>query len=338
MSRRSLSVREKEIIIGFYMENNSLSETARAVRRSASVVYRVIKRYNDENSLLNKPKTGRPVKTTMREDRAIVKLATKDRFLSSRRIANQFNMESDTTSISYKTVIRRLGKVGLTSRVAARKPLISLRNRRKRLEFAKQHTVWTQSQWNNVFFSDESKYNLFGNDGKNCVWRRSGERLAIDCTKKTVKFGGGSIMVWGIMSAAGVGPLVRIQGTVNADVYQRILSQHAVPCLQTMTNPVFMQDNAPCHKARKVMSYLSREGITVMDWPAQSPDLNPIENLWKLVGDKAMQKNPKDADELWNVILEEWESIPASLCKKLINSCGRRCAAVIKQKGLFTKY
>ena len=134
MSRRSLSVREKEIIIGFYMENNSLSETARAVRISASVVGGVIKRYNDKNSLLNKPKTGRPVKTTMREDRAIVKLATKDRFLSSRRIANQFNMESDTTSISYKTVIRRLGKVGLTSRVAARKPLISLKNRRKLLD------------------------------------------------------------------------------------------------------------------------------------------------------------------------------------------------------------
>ena len=92
MSRRSLSEREKEIIIRFYMENNSLSETARAVGTSASVVYRVIKRYNDKNSLLNKPKTGRPVKTTMREDRAIVKLATKDRFLSSRRIANQFNM------------------------------------------------------------------------------------------------------------------------------------------------------------------------------------------------------------------------------------------------------
>ena len=73
--------------------------------------------------------------------------------------------------------------------------------------------MWTQSQSNNVFFSDESKYNVFGNDGKNFGWRISGERLSTDCTKKTVTIGGGSIVIWGMKSAADVGPFVRIQGT-----------------------------------------------------------------------------------------------------------------------------
>ena len=177
-----------------------------------------------------------------------------------------------------------------------------------------------------------------GNDGRNFACRRPGERLSTKCVKKTVKFGGGSVMVWGIMSAAGVGPLVRIQGTVNADICKRILTQHAVPCLQNSEDLVFMQDNAPCHKSRKVMQFLSEEGITVMKWPAQSPDLNPIENLWKMIGEKAMEKNPKNVDELWNTLLEEWQNFDQALCKKLINSCGRRCAAVIQQKVLFTKY
>ena len=75
-----------------------------------------------------------------------------------------------------------------------------------------------------------------------------------------------------------------------------------------------------------------------MKWPAQSPDLNPIENLWKVIGDNAMKKSPKTVDELWNALLEEWENVDQALCKKLINSCGRQCAAVIKQKGLYTKY
>ena len=75
-----------------------------------------------------------------------------------------------------------------------------------------------------------------------------------------------------------------------------------------------------------------------MDWPAQSPDLNPIENLWKMIGDRAMERNPKNADDLWNIILDKWKKISPSMCKKLVNSCGRRCAAVIAQKGLFTKY
>ena len=75
-----------------------------------------------------------------------------------------------------------------------------------------------------------------------------------------------------------------------------------------------------------------------MDWPAQSPDLNPIENLWKIIGEKAMEKSPKDADSRWNELQKAWENLDPSICKKLINSCGRRCAAVIAQKGLFTKY
>ena len=72
-------------------------------------------------------------------------------------------------------------------------------------------------------FSDESEIKLIGNDGRNFTWRRQGERMSPKCIKKIVEFGGGSVMIWGIMSAAGVGPLVRIQGTVNADVYKRIL-------------------------------------------------------------------------------------------------------------------
>lgn len=337
MSRKSLSVREKEIIIGNYMENNSFAETARIVGRCRSVVCRVVKRFNEENSLCEKPKSGRPVKTTKREDRTIVKFATKDRFLSARKIANKFNMETGNT-ISYATVIRRLEKAGLHARIPARKPLISLKNRRKRLQFAKEHHVWNQAKWNSVFFSDESKFNLFGNDGKKYVWRKPGERLSVQCTKKTVKFGGGSVMVWGMMSSAGVGPLIRIQGTVNAEVYKQILIQHAIPTLQTVPNSMFMQDNAPCHKAKKIMDFLNGESISVMDWPAQSPDLNPIENLWKVMGEKAMEKNPKDTDSLWNELQNAWENIDPSLCKKLINSCGRRCAAVIAQKGLHTKY
>ena len=147
-------------------------------------------------------------------------------------------------------------------------------------------------------------------------------------------------MVWGMMSAAGVGPIVRVQGTLNADFYKRLLDQHAVPCLQLPSNQrtIFMQDNAPCHKARSVLRFLHEEGIEVMDWPAQSPDLNPIENLWKMIGEKAIKKNKKNTDELWENLLDAWNDVTPAVCKKLINSCGRRCAAVIANKGLFTKY
>ena len=99
-----------------------------------------------------------------------------------------------------------------------------------------------------------------------------------------------------------------------------------------------MQDNVPCHKAEIVLSFLQEEGIAVMKWSPQSPDMNPIENVWKIIGEKAQNRNPQNIDDLWGFLKEEWESITTTFCKKLIGSCGRRCNEVIQCKGKFTKY
>ena len=129
-----------------------------------------------------------------------------------------------------------------------------------------------------VFFSDESKFNLFGNDGKNIVKRRIGEKLSAKCTKKTVKFGGGNVMVFGMFSSQGTTPLVRLQTRVNVQMYENIVQDHIVPIIQNsgFDRAIFMQDNAPCHKAKVVMSYLSEQDFEIMDWPQQSPDLHQI--------------------------------------------------------------
>ena len=147
-------------------------------------------------------------------------------------------------------------------------------------------------------------------------------------------------MVWGMISSAGVGPIVRFHGNINASVYKELLRQHALPHLRkgTVETPIFMQDNAPCHKAKTVLSFLEEEGIAVMKWPPQSPDMNPIENVWKIIGEKAQNRNPQNIDDLWGFLKEEWESITTTFCKKLIGSCGRRCTEVIQCKGKFTKY
>ena len=108
--------------------------------------------------------------------------------------------------------------------------------------------------------------------------------------------------------------------------------------IQVSIRATFMQDNPPCHKAKVVMSYLSEQDFKIMDWPPQSPDLNPIENLWKTLGVKVMERNPTNTEDLWVKLQEEWSKISIEDCQELIRSCSRRCAAVIESKGSFTKY
>ena len=147
-------------------------------------------------------------------------------------------------------------------------------------------------------------------------------------------------MVWGSISAEGVGPLVRLEGSVHAGVYKALVEEHVLPVLRRAVNQpaIFQQDNAPCHKAKSVLDVFRREGVEVMDWPAQSPDLNPIENVWKILGQRSKARNPKTTEELWLALKKEWNLISVEEIQNLIASCSRRCQHVIKTKGLHTKY
>ena len=263
-------------------------------------------------------------------------MSLKDRFKSCTEIKRVMNSVS-CVNVSRQTVSRQLQEIRLFNRTPRKKLLVSSKN--KRLEFANSYVIWTYEDWAKVFFSDESKFNLFGNDGKNNVKRRIGEKLSAKCTKKTVKFGGHSVMVFGMFSSQSTTPLVRLQTRANAQIYKNIVQDHVVPIIQNsgFDRATFMQDNSPCHNAKVVMSYLSEQDFEIMDWPPQSPDLNSIENLWKTLGVKVMERSPTNTEDLRVKLQEEWSKISIEDCQKLIRSCSR-CAAVIESKGSFTKY
>ena len=107
-------------------------------------------------------------------------------------------------------------------------------------------------------------------------------------------------MVFGMISAAGTEPLFRLHDKINATLFKKILKKH-VPHLRTaIYQPgVFMQDNALCHTAKSVKTFLSEEDVTVMEWLAQRPDMNPIEEIWKLLNKRAEERNPGNVEELW---------------------------------------
>ena len=146
-------------------------------------------------------------------------------------------------------------------------------------------------------------------------------------------------MVLGMIPVTGKGLLVRLHGKINATVYEKILKKHIVPNLRIAINQpaVLMQDNVPCHTAKSVKTFLSEEDVTVMKRPAQSSDMNPIENVWKLLNERDKEKNPRNVEEPWINLKEEWEKISVDEYKTLIRSCSKRCQAVIESKGLHIK-
>ncbi len=143
-----------------------------------------------------------------------------------------------------------------------------------------QEIGWT-SQGMDWGWDQGSKFCIsFGNQGPR-VWRKGGEAHSPSCLKSSVKFPQ-FVMIWGAMSSAGVGPLCFLKTNVTAPVYQEILLPSADQLFKD-ADLIFQQDLAPAHTAKRTKSWLNDHGVGVLDWPENSPDLNPIENLLGIV-------------------------------------------------------
>ena len=242
---------------------------------------------------------------------------------------------------SQTTVRRRLLDKEMYGRVAVRKPHLRKEHRSKRLNWATDHLQWTPEQWSRVLWSDESNFQLYLTGKRVFVRRRPGERLLEDCVTPTVKHGGGHVMVWGCMCSQGVGILRRIDGNLRKEGYTDLLSTAMLPSAVALFPDgdfVFQQDNARVHTAHVVRDWFEDNDVAVMDWPAQSPDLSPIENLWEILFRKVQNKQPSNLDELWQILCTAWYSITEEELCRLVDSVPRRLRAVRTQKGFSTKY
>ncbi len=189
-----------------------------------------------------------------------------------------------------------------------------------------------------LVFTDESSFSVFGPPQR--VWIEEKKHVPI---RQTVKFSP-KILVWGGISWAGKTPLVRITDgeRLNARGYQEIISK-STSTLKAMWPKSnrwnFQQDGAPCHTAKSTMDFFKKKGIRVLrGWPPQSPDLNPIENVWGMIKNRLYVKNIRSSDQLWQAVKREWDNITLLQIRSLIASVKTRLKKVQEANGSHTSY
>ncbi|GFV29811.1 transposable element Tcb2 transposase [Trichonephila clavipes] len=207
------------------------------------------------------------------------------------------------TTVSTQTVRNRLHGVGLY----ARRPMVCVRltsrHRRNRREWATEHMNWRRNEWSNVLFSDESRFSVHPNNRRIFIWRDRGSRNNPAFMHESVRFGGGE-------------------------------------CWSIGEDFILRNDNCRPHRANLVEDFLFKEGIVRMEWPACSPDMNPMEHVWDALGRRVAghQPPPQTLQKLERALLEEWDRIPQFVINSLIDSMPQRCSTLLAVHGSHTPY
>ncbi len=223
--------------------------------------------------------------------------------------------------VSAQTIRRTLQQLGLHGCRPRRKPLLKMMYKKANKQFAEDKQTKDMDYWNHVLWSDETKINLFGSDGVKRVWWQPGEEYKDKCVLPTVKHGGGRVIVWGCMSAAGTGELQFIEGTMNANMYCDILKQSMIPSLRRLCRrAVFQHDNDPKHTSKMTTTLLKKLRVKViLKWKVEERKVSSIHRLS-------------------DVVMEEWKRTPVVTCETLVNSMPKRVKAVLGNNGGHTKY
>ena len=340
-----LSDFERGMVVGARRAGLSISETADLLGFSRTTISRVYREWSQKEQISSERQfCGRKCLVDARGQRRMARLVRADRKATVTQITTRYN-QGRQKSISERTVRRTLRQMGYSSRRPRRVPLLSAKNRKLRLQFAQAHRNWTIEDWKNVAWSDESRFLLRHSDGRVRIWRQQHESMDPSCLVSTVQAGGGGVMVWGIFSWHSLGPLVPIEHRCNATAYLSIVADHVHPFMTTMyptSDGYFQQDNAPCHKAGIISDWFLEHDneFTVLKWPPQSPDLNPIEHLWDVVEREIhiMDVQPTNLHQLCDAIMSIWTKLSEECFQHLVESMPRRIEAVLKAKGGPTRY
>ena len=320
--------------------NFSRPKIAECLEISENTVKKYLQRLSagGDAKATNRASCGRRKSTTDEEDEEILSFSSDNPFCSARIIKQNLNLEC-----TRRTVTNRLLSGGLKAFTPARKTALTVEHEHRRLEWATEKSSWSLTRWKKVVFSDESKF-CFGQSRVQYVRRSIGDRYTDRYVCRIPNRSVAHVMVWGAFSSNGHTNLVRIQERLDTQKYIDILEGNLLPAWDTIAQAgaIFQQDNAPIHSANRTKLFLQHNGIPTLDWPAFSPDMNPIEHVWAQMELKLQREyeDPEDSDQLFATLDVIWNELMDDVNYRvsLITSMRDRVQAVLDAEGGFTRY
>jgi transposase len=338
----AISLEKRQMILRLHKKGMSMAAIANEVAVHRSTVVRLLKHQRETGDITPGQHPGRPRLLTPRDERDLVKIVRKEPTTRPSTLRNALHRTNNHV-ISTRTVQRTLHRAGLVAARMRRKPRLKPEQRRARLKWAKEYAQKPADFWDTVIFSDESSFHSHETMRGKYVWRYQHEDLEPGFVLETSKFGGSKLQVWGCLTSQGVGWACALPEGLDSETYLGILKEELTATIahyfKSFKGVVFQQDGAGVHTANKVKEYFQKQKYSVLPWPAHSPDLSPIENLWADLKRRLVEKHPEiPKAKIWEVVDAEWESTPKEFCAKLLHSMPERLQAVIKAKGGYTNY
>jgi transposase len=304
-----------------------------------STINGVLQRYSN-GDFIDRPRKGRPKKLTERDMRDLARNFDKNDVKTRREAKKMFHEQG--IEVSEGTIKTALEELGFEWEKKKRKPLLSEAHKTARFQFCKNYEHFTEKDWERVIFSDETYIEIDPASHSNYAWLRKRDRNTAKGIIYTTKYPK-KICIWMGICAKGCSRPAFIKSTLNAEGYIAILErelQAFIKDYRLRRHLIFQQDNAPCHKAKICQNWFQNENMQVLNWPANSPDLNPIENGWTRLKDE-VAKGPliTTKEELCErVEIAVKSTFTPEYCKTLIHSMTHRIQACIAANGGHTKY
>lgn len=326
----TLTENERGIVIGLHESGMKIGEIAARVNRHRNTIRNFL---DDSENYAKIKRSGRKPMVCDRTKREIGRLAV-FKNMSAGQIKAELDLQ--VTRRRIQQILHESSNIRYENRSA--KPRLFPHHRKARLQFAEKYKFWHE-EWRNVIFSDEKKFNLDGPDGSQKYWRDSRQPRQ---TRYSRNFSGGSLMVWAGFGYHGKTPICFISHKVNAQMYVELLNDVLLDFAEDIYGEswTFQQDNASIHSAKFTKQFFASKNVPLLEWPAVSPDLNPVENLWSILSQQ-VYKNGRQFDtlkDLKEAIKEEWAKIDDSTLHSLINSMPFRLSQVVYNNGDHTKY